>query len=97
MGEGAEKIDFILKELISGLNIERKIRQAKLFNHWCEIVGENISKKTEPRKLVNGVLYIQVVNSMWANELSLMCPKLIEKINSFVGEDVVKQIKFRVG
>lgn len=96
MGEGAEKIDSILKEFVSGLNLERKIKEARLFNHWGEIVGKDISKKTEPRKLVNGVLFVRVANSAWANELSLMSPLLVEKINSFVGENIVQQIKFRV-
>jgi len=36
-----------------------------------------------------------VTSSTWANELSLMSGQLIKKINDFVGETVVKELRFK--
>ena len=38
-----------------------------------------------------------VQNSDWLQELSLLKEGIIEKVNSLVGKDVVKDIVFRIG
>lgn len=90
-----ESIGSIIENVVSKLNVENKINKANLFNHWREIVGEEISKRTKPKKLIKGLLFVSVTTSTWANELSLMSDQLIDKINSYVGRKVVKEIRFR--
>jgi len=93
--ENAENIGSVIKSVISKLNIENKIDSSKLFNHWQEIVGGEISKKASPEKLSKGLLFVSVTTSTWANELSLMSGKLINKINSYIGREIVKEIRFK--
>ncbi len=85
----------IIGEVIEDLKIRGKLNISNIFNHWEEIVGTEICRKAKPRKITGQTLYISVVNSTWANELSLMSSQLIDKINSFTGEEVVKSIKFK--
>jgi predicted nucleic acid-binding Zn ribbon protein len=68
---------------------------SNIFNHWEDIVGSGIAKRSRPERLTRTTLYVSVTTSTWANELSLMSDKLIEKINSFTGENVVKTIRFK--
>lgn len=92
---GFEDIGSIIGDVIKDLNIESKLNISNAFNCWKEIVGAEIYKKTKPEKIARGILYISVTTSTWANELSLMSGQLIEKINSFIGEEVVKSIRFK--
>lgn len=89
-----EDIDSVLKKVISELKLSDKINKAKLFNHWEDIIGEEISKKAKPKRLKKGLLYVSVTTSTWANELNLMSGQIIRKINSYIGEDIVKEIRF---
>lgn len=92
-----EDIGNIIKDLISNSKIGREINKYNLFNHWQEIVGEEISKKSKPTRLKRGILFVSVSSSTWANELSLMSDQLVGKINSFLKEKVVNEIRFRPG
>lgn len=90
-----EDIGSIIEGIIKDTDIKRRLNESRIFNNWKEIVGSEISKKTRPERISRGTLYLSVTTSIWANELSLMSDKLIEKINSFIGEEVVKKIRFR--
>jgi predicted nucleic acid-binding Zn ribbon protein len=90
-----DDIGSIISDIIKDLSIEEKLDSSKIFSKWPEIVGDEIGKKSKPKRLTGDTLYISVVNSIWANELSLMSGQLIEKINSFVGREAVKNLRFR--
>lgn len=94
MGE-IENIGSIIEDVIKKMDIRRKMNISNIFNRWEEIVGAEICKKAKPERITRGILYISVTTSTWANELSLMSEQLIKKINSFIGEEVVKNIRFK--
>ncbi len=90
-----DDIGSVIEDVIKDLDIKDKLRTSNIFSRWTEIVGTEIGRKSKPKRLAKDTLYISVVNSTWANELSLMSGQLIEKINSFIGREVVKNIKFK--
>ena len=90
-----EDIGSIIGSVVDKMELNKKLRTSNIFNHWEDIVGPGISKKSKPERLIRNTLYVSVTTSTWANELSLMSDKLIEKINSFTGEDIVKTIRFK--
>lgn len=92
---GAEELSYIMDKMISNSDIGKKIRKFNIFNHWPDIVGCDIGRKTKPEKLLRQTLYISVTSSTWANELSLMSEQLIKKINDFAGESIVKELRFK--
>jgi predicted nucleic acid-binding Zn ribbon protein len=73
-----------------------KLKKFSLFNHWPDIVGRDIAKKTVPQKIFKDMLYISVTNATWASELGMMKQQLIDKINGFIGEETIKDLKFKV-
>lgn len=90
-----EDIGSIIGSVVDGMGIHRKINTSSIFNHWEEIAGAEIAKRSRPRRLINATLHVSVTSSTWANELSLMSEELINKINSSAGEEVVKKIRFK--
>jgi len=91
-----EDISSIIKQYLSDSNIGKKLKRYSIFNHWPEIVGSEISSKTRPEKLFKGILYISVASSVWANEMSLMSRKLVKEINKYIGEDIVRELRFKI-
>ena len=90
-----EVIGSIIDSVVEKMGIDRKLNTSNIFNHWDEIAGREIAKRSKPRKITRETLYVSVTSSTWANELSLMSEELIKKINSFVGEKVVKTVRFK--
>jgi len=90
-----ENIGSIIDSVVARMDINTKLKISGIFNHWEEIVGKEIAKRSRPDKLVHKILYISVSNSTWANELSLMSEKLIKNINSFADEEIVGSLRFK--
>jgi predicted nucleic acid-binding Zn ribbon protein len=85
----------IIDGVVKDLNMGSRLNITNIFNHWEDIVGVEISRKAKPEKIVRNTLYVSVASSTWANELGMMSNQLIDMINTFIGEEAVKSIKFR--
>ncbi|MBC8277860.1 MAG: DUF721 domain-containing protein [FCB group bacterium] len=83
-----------IKEFLQSQGFTEKIEQADVIRMWPEIVGDKIASKTEAKRISKGMLMVKVSDSAWRNELVYMRENLRKKINSRIGKDLVKEIKF---
>ena len=80
----------VLKE--SGVNNFQFHQQ--ILDLWEDVVGEMVSKHSRPDRIVNGILYIEVKNSSWINEISFLRTDIIDKYNLTLKQKYIKDIKF---
>jgi predicted nucleic acid-binding Zn ribbon protein len=90
-----KSIDIALNELVDNLGIKQKLKELNAVVYWDSIVGKQISCMTTATHIVKGVLFVNVKTSTWRNELTLRKKEIINKINSYTGNETVKDIKFR--
>jgi predicted nucleic acid-binding Zn ribbon protein len=65
----------------SGLT--KRVQQAGIIEAWAELVGPQIAAVTAPESVTpDGMLRVRVATAAWANELSLMSPKILARINA---------------
>ena len=64
---------------------------------WRAAVGPRIADRARPIALERGVLVVKVTTSVWANELSMLAPKILEKLAQSLPNLAVKSLRFRVG
>jgi hypothetical protein len=62
---------------------------------WRALVGPRIADRTRPIALERGVLVVKVATSVWANELSLLAPHILEKLKT--SGIAASSLRFRVG
>ena len=61
----------------------KRIEQAGIVEEWAELVGPQIAAVTAPESVTpDGVLRVRVATAAWANELSLMTPRILAKVNA---------------
>lgn len=87
----------IIPATIKSMNIQKKYNTQSVIVHWKKIVGDDIAIHTHPVLIQSGILVIEVNNSVWCHHLSMMKENIIEKINSFIGEKLIVDIRFKVG
>jgi len=64
---------------------------------WREVVGEDVARHTRGFALRDDrELIVFVDGAAWANQLSLMSDELRERLNSHLGEDSVRTLRFTV-
>ncbi|MEK6758924.1 MAG: DUF721 domain-containing protein [Deltaproteobacteria bacterium] len=81
----------------SNLGIPARIREYTVKKIWAGCVGDSISKKTSPTRLIGQTLYCSAASAAWLTELNYQKKDIIDKINAAIGEDAVAQIIFRIG
>jgi predicted nucleic acid-binding Zn ribbon protein len=91
LGDEAEKI---LEKTLS----KDVINAMKLREQWEKIAGAQIAKVSNPLKIQNSIVYVEVSHSAWLRELRGPVKKqLIRKINIEFGDGACLDIKFVPG
>ncbi len=89
-----EPLGAALDDLVHGLGIREKLQEYDAVVYWEQAVGVQIAKMTTATRITQGTLFVQVKTSTWRNELTLRKKEIIAKLNTFVGADIVKDIRF---
>ena len=92
-----QPIHSILEKALKDLEIDLPIRSYSIWKAWKEIVGEAVAGQTQPRAIRNRILFIDVSHSTWIQQLQFLKPTLLEKINAFLGETHIQDIRFKLG
>ena len=90
-------IKSIIDDVISRIKEKgSKNKKAKIGEYIKKVLGKQSGEHIEVRGLRNGSLHINVDNSAWLQELSLMKQDLVDNINEELKGDLVKEIKIRL-
>ena len=81
--------------LLSRSALGRRRRDGVDRDLWSLSVGERIAARAEPAELRQGVLLVRVASSIWAQELSLLGPSILERLREH--GVVVDALRFGVG
>jgi hypothetical protein len=82
---------------LKDLELDVPLKTYSIWGAWKEIVGEPIALQTQPRAIRNHILFIDVSHSTWMQQLQFLKPKLLEKINAFLGKPHIQDIRFKLG
>ena len=92
-----QPIHSILEKTLKGLEIDVPLKTYSILGAWKEIVGEAVAGQTQPRAVRNRILFIDVSHSTWVQQLQFLKPTLLEKINAFLSEPHIQDIRFKLG
>jgi predicted nucleic acid-binding Zn ribbon protein len=88
-------LSFALARVSAGL--EPATTLARVQGCWADAVGEQLAKVAKPVSEHGGVVTLACEDAMWANELELLGPELLEKVNATLGDAPVAQLRFKPG
>jgi predicted nucleic acid-binding Zn ribbon protein len=72
-----------------------RIAQAQLIADWASLVGPQIAAVTTAESVApDGTLFVRVATSAWRNELQLMMPELMARVNAGRGAGRIKTIRW---
>jgi len=91
----AQKVNSLIKEMLGKPGFGEQITRHQAWLVWDQIVGEQIAAHARPRKFRKGVLEIQVDHPVGMQQLHMLKPKILEKINSKVPTANITDIYLR--
>jgi predicted nucleic acid-binding Zn ribbon protein len=60
---------------------------------WAATVGAGIAAQAQPTSERGGVVTVSCAASVWAQELDLMAPQIIVRLNSALGTEAVAKLR----
>jgi hypothetical protein len=92
-----QPIRSILEKTVKTLEIDVPLKTYSILGAWKEIVGESVAGHSQPHSIRNRILLIDVTHPTWMLQLQFLKPTLLEKVNTFLGESLIQDIRFKLG
>jgi hypothetical protein len=92
-----QSIRSILEDTLKALEMDVPLKTYSILGAWSEIVGESVAEHSQPRSIRNRILFLDVSHSTWMQQLQFLKPTLLEKVNNFLGEPLIQDIRFKLG
>jgi predicted nucleic acid-binding Zn ribbon protein len=84
-----------LKRYLTRSGLAARVGQAQIIPEWPGLVGAQIAAVAAPESITpDGVLFVRVATSAWMNELQLMTPQIIARINAGRGAGRITTIRW---
>lgn len=91
------KIDSLLGDLFANRDWQKHLDRQRVFEFWTEAVGQDISRHAQPKLIRGSVLWVNVTDSVWMQQLHLMKEHLRQVINERIaGEEGIRDIRFNL-
>ena len=84
-----------LQGYLSRTGLARRVGQAQVIPEWPRLVGAQIAAVATPESITpDGVLFVRVATSSWMNELQLMTPDIMARVNAGRGAGRIATIRW---
>ena len=82
-------LDSTLSRLVADHGWALDLRVRGVFARWPEIVGAEIASHTTPETFSEGRLVVRTDSTAWATQLTLLAPRLVQRLNEDLGAGTV--------
>lgn len=85
-----------LPAILKASGASEEVAEAACVSAWKHAVGESLSSHAVPVRLEQHTLVVAVADNVWKKQLEHMRGQLLFRLNSVLGQALVKSIEFRV-
>ena len=97
MGKKPSKLYVTLQSLLKARGLESRLSEYRVLGRWEKAVGPAIARHARPVKLHGKKLYLTVDSPAWMQQLSLLKPEIVRKVNEALGRTAVADITLNLG
>ena len=87
----------LIDKLLAGLGLDDRLQQYRALVIWEAVVGPQIAARTRPVRIRDGILEVNVDQPAWMQQLQLMKPKILARLNSELGKASITDLYLKRG
>jgi len=87
----------LLSQFLQQSGLAGKLQAYESWRVWNEVVGPQIAAHAQPAKIRDGILEVRVDQAVWMQQLQLMKPKILARLNERLGGEIIRDIFWRRG
>ncbi len=89
-------IGTLLSDLIENRKWKKNLSRNRIFEFWNEVVGKDIAAHAQPKVIKGEVLWVDVTDSVWMQQLHLMKDHLRQVLNERLSDEGIEDIRFKL-
>ena len=87
----------VLDALTRKMGVHERLEPYRAWKVWAEVVGPQTAQHAQPFRLRAGVLEVRVDHPVWMQQLQLLKPRILERLNRAIAPGVLADIHLRHG
>jgi hypothetical protein len=92
-----DAVGAVLSRYLQEQGLDSRLRRYRAWQVWEEVVGPQIAARARPCRMREDTLEVWVDHAVWMQQLQLMKPKLIARLNAAIGEPLIRDLYLRRG
>ncbi|MHB8846447.1 MAG: DUF721 domain-containing protein [Nitrospirota bacterium] len=92
-----ERLSTTIEKILNERGWGAKLKEYRVFGLWAKAVGPGIARHSQPASIRGKRLTVVVDSSAWMQQLSMLKPEIISKVNDRLGPDGIEGITLRLG
>ena len=92
-----ERLSATIEKILNERGWGAKLKEYRVFGLWAKAVGPGIARHSQPASIRGRRLTVIVDSSAWMQQLSMLKPEIIAKVNARLGPDGIEGITLKLG
>lgn len=97
MAEKINRLSITLVKMLKAQGLESRLQEYRIFGQWEKAVGKVIARHAQPCSLRGKKMTLVVDSPAWMQQLSLLKPEIVEKVNRRLGHNAIRDIMLKLG
>ncbi|MDT8420017.1 MAG: DUF721 domain-containing protein [Desulfuromonadales bacterium] len=93
----AISIGSLLQQVLDDQGMNDRLSRYQAWLIWDQVVGEQIARRARPLRFREGILEVRVDNPVWMQQLQMLKPKILQKLNDKLPNARIEDIYLRRG
>jgi hypothetical protein len=93
----ASRAGSIADELLTSQGYARKLKEHRAWVVWEKVVGPQIAQHAKPLRIRDGILEVRVDQPIWMQQLRMMAPQILQRLNQALGEELIRDLFWKRG
>ena len=91
----AERVGSLLKRVLGERGMDDRLNRYQAWLIWDQVVGQQIAARARPLRFRQGVLEVQVDHPVWMQQLQMLKPQILDKLNRQLPSAKIEDIFLR--
>ena len=97
MAHTLDRLSMTLGKLLKARGFQGRLHEYRIFGLWERSMGSMIARHAQPQSVRGKRLSLIVDSPAWMQQLTLLKPDIIEKLNKSLGRTAIKDITLKLG
>ena len=91
---GPTRVDVVVSSVLEKHGLREQVKRMEVLELWPEIFGTQLAQVPRARGVADAALIVEVRNSAWLMELSMMKGDFLARVNERLGDVSLERIIF---